>query len=108
MMWLVQGNAMQALIVGADRVDTLRAEILRSGSRLGIESVAHWPGRKVSDCRRTIPHCTRLVIFVCDRTNHMLMRNVRKQAESMAIPMVFCRHSVLEIHACLAGLAKES
>lgn len=96
---------MQALIVGADRVDTIRAEILRVGSQLGIEKVDHWPGRKASESRRAIPSRTRLVVFVCDRANHMLMKNVRKQAEDLGIPMVFCRHSVLEVRERLDDLA---
>ena len=96
---------MQALIVGADRVDTIRAEIMRVGPQLGIEKVDHWPGRKVSESRRAIPSRTRLVVFVCDRANHMLMKNVRKQAEDLGIPMVFCRHSVLEVRERLDDLA---
>ena len=96
---------MQALIVGADRIDTIRSEIFRVADRLGIKDVDHWTGRKVSECRRTIGRNTALVVFVCDRANHMLMRNVRRQAEDRGIPMVFCRHSATEVRERLIDLA---
>ena len=96
---------MQALIVGADRIDTIRAEILRVAGRFGIRHVNHWPGRKASESRRNIPQRTGLIVFVCDRANHMMMKNVRKQAESLGIPMVFCRHSATEVRERLDDLA---
>lgn len=96
---------MQALIVGADRIETIRAEILRVAEQLGIKDVDHWTGRKVSDSRRSIPRHTGLVVFVCDRANHMLMKNVRRQAEDLGIPMVFCRHSATEVRERLDDLA---
>ena len=96
---------MPALIVGADRVDTIRAEILRVAGRLGIHGVDHWPGRKAGEGRRVLPCHTRLVVFVCDRANHMLMRHVRRQAEAQGVAMVFCRHSAIELRERLEVLA---
>ena len=96
---------MQALIVGADRIDTIRSEIFRVAVHFGIKDVDHWPGRKASESRRAIPRRTGLVVFVCDRANHMLMRNVRRQAEDLGIPMVFCRHSATELRERLDDLA---
>lgn len=96
---------MQALIVGADRIDTLRSEIVRVAARFGIKGIDHWPGRKTAESRRSISRRTGLVVFVCDRANHMLMRNVRKQAEEQGIPMVFCRHSSLELRGKLDDLS---
>ena len=95
---------MQALIVGADRIETIREEIYRVAERLGIDDVAHWPGRKAGDGRRVLSRRTRLVVFVCDRANHMLMRHVRRQAEEVGASMVFCRHSATELRERLAGL----
>ena len=96
---------MQALIVGADKIEGIKAEIFRVADQLGIRDIDHWTGRKVSDCRRSLSKQTGLVIFMCDRANHMLMRNVRKQAEELGIPMVFCRHSATEVRERLEGLA---
>lgn len=97
---------MQALIVGADRIDTLRSEIFRVADRFGIKEVDHWTGRKVSESRRSIGRNIALVVFVCDRANHMLMRNVRRQAEERGVPMVFCRHSATEIRERLSDLTR--
>jgi hypothetical protein len=95
---------MQALIVGADRVRGVRDEILRAAPRLGIEQVEHWPGRKVAESRRQVSNRTALVVFMCDRANHMLMHNVRRQAEARGIPMVFCRHSGAQVRVQLEAL----
>ena len=96
---------MTALIVGADKVDTIRAEIFRIAGHLGITGDAdHWAGRKVGDSRREIPRDTRLVVIVCDRASHMLMKNVRNQAERRNIPIIFCRHSATELRERLGCL----
>ena len=96
---------MQALIVGADRVRGVRDEILRAAPRLGIEQVEHWPGRKASENHRRVSNRTGLVVFLCDRSNHMLMQTVRRQAEARGIPMVFCRHSGAQVRGLLEALA---
>ncbi|HEY6898930.1 MAG TPA: hypothetical protein VI279_16845 [Rhodocyclaceae bacterium] len=95
---------MQALIVGADRIEGIRAEILRVADQLGIKDIDHWPGRKPADASRSLSRRTGLVVFMCDRANHMLMRSVRKQAENRGIPMLFCRHSATEVRAGLNDL----
>jgi hypothetical protein len=96
---------MQALIVGADRIEGIRAEILRVADQFGIKDIDHWTGRKASEARRQLPSKTSLVVFMCDRANHMLVRNVRKQAEDMGIPMVFCHHSATEVRERLDDLS---
>ena len=102
---LLQRGLVDLVIVGADRVDTIRTEILRIADRFGIRDVNHWTGRNTSESRRNISQRTALVVFVCDRANHMMMKNVRRQAESMGIPMVFCRHSATEVRERLDDLA---
>ncbi|WP_398305918.1 DUF2325 domain-containing protein [Zoogloea sp.] len=95
---------MQAVIVGADRIEGIRSEILRVADQFGIKDIDHWTGRKASENRRQLSRRTGLVVFMCDRANHMLMRNVRKQAEDLGIPMVFCRHSATEVRERLDEL----
>ena len=52
---------MTALIVGADKVETIRAEIFKVAGHLGLSGDAdHWAGRKVGDSRREIPRDTRI------------------------------------------------
>lgn len=96
---------MKALIVGADRVDTIRAEINRRAADFGRRGrIDHWDGRKVGDSRREIPSDTHLVVVVCDRANHMLMNSVKKQALRLRIPVVYCRHSATELRERLYSL----
>lgn len=101
----MEGFDMQAVIVGADRIEGIRSEILRVADQFGIKAIDHWTGRKASESRRQLSRRTGLVVFMCDRANHMLMRNVRKQAEELGIPMVFCRHSATEVRERLDDLS---
>jgi hypothetical protein len=76
----------------------------QGADQFGIKGIDHWTGRKASENRRQLSRRTGLVVFMCDRANHMLMRNVRKQAEDLGIPMVFCRHSATEVRERLDEL----
>lgn len=99
---------MAALIVGADRIESIRGELSRIAHCMNWSGEAeHWTGRKPYDAKRTLPHNVRLVIIVCDRSNHMLMKNVRTQADKRNIPVVFCRHSVTELRERLDELLRE-
>lgn len=92
---------MKALIVGADRVGPIRQE-LEQGAQ--FTTTEHWTGRKVGDERRAIPSGTRLVVVICDRINHKLLRNVREQARRQDVPLLYAHHSLTEIREKLAGL----
>ncbi|NTV11412.1 MAG: DUF2325 domain-containing protein [Zoogloea sp.] len=97
---------MKALIVGADRIDGIRAEIFRHAEAFDRPGcINHWNGRKVGDSLREIPSDTRLIVIVCDRASHMLMRSVRNQALRRNIPIVFCRHSATELRQRLGELS---
>jgi len=92
---------MRALVVGADRVDAIRAELERT-AHLGVSRTEHWSGRHVGDKRRPIPIDTRLVVVLCDRINHDLLYSVRRQAASRGLPVVYCRHSLVDMRDKLA------
>lgn len=92
---------MRALVVGADRVDAIRAELERA-AHLGVSRTEHWSGRHVADKRRPIPIDTRLVVVLCDRINHDLLYSVRRQAASRGLPVVYCRHSLVDMRDKLA------
>lgn len=97
---------MNALIVGADRVHTIRAEISRIAPHLGLSGTTdHWDGRKAGDAKREVPQDVSLVVIVCDRASHMLVNSVRKQADRRNIPVVFCRHSATELRERLTNLS---
>lgn len=94
---------MKALIVGADRVRAIRSELERS-PHLGVTRTVHWSGRQAGDSQRSIPNDTRLVVVLCDRINHDLLYSVRRQAASQGVPMVYCRHSLVDMREKLAQL----
>lgn len=88
---------MNALIVGADRIEPIRRELVALGERLGITRTEHWSGRSVGDTRKSLSRDTRLVVVICDRLNHQLLRHVRKQAERLGVPLVYARHSLVDL-----------
>lgn len=85
---------MNALIVGGDRVQAIRDEVDKFATQLGVQRTEHWAGRKAGDARRTVSARTRVIIVVCKRLSHELMRHVRTQAEEMGVPVIYCRNSV--------------
>ena len=93
---------MSLLIVGADNVRTIENEVARLAPALLDAPTEHWSGRKAGDSRRVIPSHTRLVVVVCARVNHELLRHVRRQAEKSDVPLIYCRHSALEMREKLA------
>ncbi len=95
---------MTALIVGADRVEPIRQEIVRLASGIGISRTEHWSGRKNGDVKRCIPGGTRLVVVMCDRVSHPLLSSVRKQADKLRVPVIFCRHSIIDMRDKLSRL----
>ena len=91
---------MAALIVGGDRVghykDFLAAQ--------GFVPVRHWSGRNKSECHRSIPLDTRVVVVMVDQINHGLAKKIRRAAGEMAVPVVFSKRSVGQLSSALAGV----
>ena len=81
---------MSVLIVGGDRVNTYK-EYLQTQ---GLGPVLHWNGRKNSDCHRSLPASTRLVVILVDQINHMLAIKLRRTADNLDLPVVFSRRSI--------------
>ena len=81
---------MSVLIDGGDRVNTYK-EYLQTQ---GLGPVLHWNGRKNSDCHRSIPASTRLVVILVDQINHMLAIKLRRTADDLDLPVLFSRRSI--------------
>lgn len=94
---------MKALVVGADKVKAIRTE-LEQQPRLGVTKTEHWSGRQVGDVRRAIPANTAMVVVLCDRVNHDLLHSVRRQASCRGLPVVYCKHSLVDMREKLARL----
>lgn len=92
---------MAALIVGGDRVGTYKDFLVQQG----YEPVRHWSGRKQSECHRTIPVDTRVVVVMVDYVSHGLARKIRRSAGDMDVPVVFSRRCVGQLSNALAGVA---
>lgn len=95
---------MNALIVGADHIEPIRQELVRLGEALGITRTEHWSGRHVGDCRRQISCDTRLIVVICSRLSHPLLHSVRRQAGRLGVPVIYARHSLVELRDKLGAL----
>jgi hypothetical protein len=75
-----------ALVVGGDHLGTIPIRLGEEGVK-----VIHWRGRNnLSKCK-AIPGNVDLVIIYWDYINHRLMQNVKKQAKSLGIPVIYNR-----------------
>lgn len=92
---------MAALIVGGDRVGPYKEFLAQQG----FMPVRHWSGRNQSECHRSIPLDTRVVVVMVDQINHGLARKIRRAADSMSVPIVFSKRSVCQLSSVLAGVA---
>ena len=81
---------MSTLIVGGDRVNTYKDFLLTQG----FGPVNHWNGRKNSECHRTLPSGTRLVVIMVDQVNHGLATKMRRVADELDLPVIFSRRSI--------------
>lgn len=91
---------MAALIIGGDRVASFRDYLAQQG----YQPVRHWSGRKPGECHRAIPLDTRVVVVVVDRINHGLARKIRREANEMAVPVIFSKHSLGHLSGELAAM----
>jgi hypothetical protein len=91
---------MSALIVGGDRVGPYKDYLLGQG----FGPVRHWTGRNQSECHRSIPLDTRVVVVMVDFINHGLAKKIRRAADEMAVPIVFSRRSIGQLSNALAAV----
>ena len=92
---------MSTLFVGGDRINTYR-DVLQ---QRGYGPVLHWNGRKNSECHRTVPANTRLVVILVDQVNHMLASKARRVASELDLPIVFSRRSIGQLDQAISRLA---
>ena len=95
---------MSTLIVGGDRVNTYK-DFLQDR---GFGPVNHWNGRKNSECHRTIPTGTRLVVIMVDQVNHGLASKMRRVADELELPVVFSRRSIGQLGLAINRVRNDS
>ncbi|MBU3736469.1 MAG: DUF2325 domain-containing protein [Methylobacterium sp.] len=88
---------MTTLVIGGDRIESLRRDL----ARYGLNDVEHWGGRKPADARRPIPPRVELVVVVTDQLNHAMLHNVTLRATRLDLPIVYTRRSGHELRARL-------
>ncbi|MFT3850229.1 MAG: DUF2325 domain-containing protein [Propionivibrio sp.] len=89
---------MSTLVVGGDRIHSYK-EFLQEQ---GLGPVMHWNGRRNSECHRTIPSGTRLVVILVDQVNHGLANKMRRAADELDLPVVFSRRSIGQLGQALS------
>lgn len=89
---------MTTLFVGGDRINTYKTFLQQQG----FGPVLHWNGRKNSECHRTIPASTRLVVILVDQVNHMLAIKLRRVADELQLPVVFSRRSIGQLDEAIS------
>lgn len=91
---------MSVLVVGADYIKSIENYLKNAGH----QKIRHWPARNNSECHRSIPIDTELVIVLINYLNHGMARHIRKSASERGLPLVFSKRSVPELNIALKRL----
>lgn len=91
---------MTALIVGGDKVNKFENYL----KQRGYQSVDHWSGRKPSDCHKTLPKSTELIVLMVDYLNHGMAFRIKKMAEILNVPVVYTSHSIADLDSAFRKL----
>jgi hypothetical protein len=89
---------MTTLVIGGDRIDTIRREL----GVHGLNDVEHWVGRKPADARKTIPDRVKLVVVVTDQLSHSMLYSATVGATRNGLPIIYTRRSAYELREQLA------
>lgn len=84
---------MTTLVIGGDRIDSIRRELAEHG----LDDIEHWGGRKPADARRAIPARVTLVVMVTDQLNHSMLYNATVRATRLDLPIIYSRRSAIEL-----------
>jgi hypothetical protein len=95
-------TAMNALLVGADRLGNIPAVLADFGNAIGRRV----SGRDPAHQKRTagLPAGIGIVIIFTDFLGHNVMRRFREAAEREGLPVVCCRRSTCSVQAALARI----
>lgn len=97
---------MSVMIVGADHLGSIRKNLVE----WGVGEIEHVSGRNVSDRKRIpIPLATKLIVVLIDYVNHLTARQIKEQAKTQGVPLVFAKRSWCSIQGKLqeCGLSCE-
>ena len=80
---------MATLIVGGDKIDSIKAELFAQG----VTHIAHWTGRKHGDKNSVIPKNTQRIVMLTNYINHSLAGKIKKEAKRLNIPIEYTKNS---------------
>lgn len=89
---------MTTLVIGGDRIDTIRREL----AEYGFDDIEHWGGRKPADARKSIPERIKLVVIVTDQLSHAMLYSATIGATRLGLPIIYSRRSAHELRSKLA------
>ena len=80
---------MAALVVGGDKIDSIRDELFAQG----VTDIAHWTGRKHGGKNGVIPKNTQRIVVLTNYINHGLAGKIKKEAKRLNIPIEYTKNS---------------
>lgn len=80
---------MTTLIIGGDRIDSIKHEL----QARGVTNIAHWDGRKHGDKKNIIPKQTHHIVVITNFINHALTGKIKKEAKRLNIPIEYTKNS---------------
>ena len=89
-----------ALVVGGDYIDGIKQVLISQG----VNQINHWPGRKVGDSKKVIPHDTKLIVLITDWVSHSFTHKIKKNAAKRGVMVVYTPNGPAAFKSRLARL----
>jgi len=90
-----------ALVVGGDQIEGIKQVL----GNYGITHINHWPGRKVGDGNRVIPHDTEIIVLVTDWISHTFTHKIKQSAAKRGVKIVYTPNGSATLKTRLDRLA---
>lgn len=94
---------MSILIIGADRIATIRQKL----EDWGATQIIHWDARNKSVVRNQIPEDVELVIFFTDFLHHSAAKKLKTKVKDRGLKALYCRRAWSEVGNALPRLCEE-
>ncbi|HEY8118234.1 MAG TPA: DUF2325 domain-containing protein [Methylophilaceae bacterium] len=89
-----------ALVVGGDYIDGIKQVLISHG----VDEINHWPGRKVGDSKKVIPHDTKLIVLITDWVSHSFTHKIKKNAAKRGVRVIYTPNGPTALKSRLARL----
>ncbi len=89
----------KVLVVGGDKVDSIRQVLLKRG----IDQIEHWSGRKAGDMHGVIPRNLEMIVLVTSSINHSFTYRIKNLANKRGLKVVFTKNGADSLQRVLAA-----